>query len=134
MIAFDWHPSPRKLRQFAATLGVFVLSWGSAKHVAVLEHAWLSALLALLLTLGVVGLRWPALVRHLFLATSLLAFPLGFLLSNALILVAFYALITPVAICMRLSGRDALSLKGPRASSYWRARERITDLSYYLRQ
>jgi len=61
--------------------------------------------------------------------------PLGALISHLMLAVIFYLVITPLAVVLRLFGRDALALRSDAASpSYWSARARDDDLGRYFRQ
>lgn len=42
--------------------------------------------------------------------------------------ILFYAVVTPIGLVMRLTGRDPLRLRlEPEASSYWRTRPRVRN-------
>ena len=48
---------------------------------------------------------------------------LGRIVSPLVLGLIFYGLITPVAVVLRLAGRDELRLKRPPTGSFWRIRE-----------
>lgn len=48
---------------------------------------------------------------------------LGRFVSPVVLGLIFFLLITPIAVCMRLAGRDALRMKKRQASSYWLNRD-----------
>lgn len=63
------------------------------------------------------------------------ALPIGWTISRVVMGAAYYGVITPIGVIMRLLGRDALSLRFDRsAESYWVVRRRGTDAGRYLRQ
>jgi hypothetical protein len=54
----------------------------------------------------------------------LLGFLMGLVVSPIVLGVLFFGLVTPIAWCMRLAGRDALQLRlDSQAPTYWRMRE-----------
>jgi hypothetical protein len=60
-------------------------------------------------------------------------FPIGFLVSRVVLAVLFYGCFTPLGICFRLLGRDALGLKrAPADGTYWRTRTAVVDQARYL--
>ena len=131
--AIPWHPSARTLRQFAGLWLVCVglLAWrcglGSG-HVAGL------ALGALALGAGVSGLLRPAWVRPLFVALTVATLPLGWAVSNLLLLIVFFGLFTPIGLSFRLLGRDVLERRfRPDRDSYWEPKAQPADLARYFR-
>ena len=115
--------SPRELRKFGLTVGgVFVLLgalfWLRHKPSA----PYLLAPGLLLLVLGAV---WPQALKYVYLGWMTLAFLLGFVVSNVLLTLLFFLVITPIGLVARLFGKDFLSLKLDRtATTYWIRRER----------
>ncbi len=48
------------------------------------------------------------------------AFPIGFVISNVILLVLYFGLFTPMALVFRMVGRDTMHRKfDPEAGSYW---------------
>ena len=135
MIDVDLHPTDRMLRQFA---GAWLLVLGGLA-----ANQWLirgnpriaAALLVGAVVVGVVGFVRPRAVRWLFIAATLAAFPIGWLLSQVMLVVLFVAVITPVALLFKLGGRDRLA-RHQRAeqTSYWRPKASTGDMRRYLRQ
>jgi len=135
MLDLNLNPSSRVLRQFAAAwLIVFV---------ALALNQWLlrantRAAIVLALTamaVGVAGLVRPHSVRWIFVAATVAAFPVGWVVSQLMLLVLFAAVITPVALLFKLRGRDRLSRQRPHArESYWKPKVTTRDVRRYLRQ
>jgi hypothetical protein len=76
---------------------------------------------AVLVALGLIA---PRTLKQIYIAWMALAIVLGFVVSNVLLTVFFYAVITPIGLVARACGRDFLSLKLNRAAaSYWIPRE-----------
>jgi hypothetical protein len=63
------------------------------------------------------------------------AFPIGWVISQTMLLLMFYGIITPVALFLRLRGRDSLYLRRPQnAATFWLPKQTPTDVRSYLRQ
>ena len=130
------NPSNRALRQFAAGWLLFFLALAAGQG---LHHAHLklgTTLAAIAVVGGVVGLLRPSAIRPLFRGCRMLAFPIGWLISQALLLIVFYGLFTPLALLFRWRGRDALRLRRPAhpEASLWQQKEAPLDRRRYLRQ
>lgn len=125
--------SEKVLRQFGLlSLAVFT-GWGAWRALQGQPGAITIALIAAGVTLGALALTRPMTLGPVFTAAMVLAFPIGWALSRAILAVLFYLVFTPVALVFRLIGRDALRLKRPPAStgSYWtKVAERSAD-SYF---
>lgn len=134
MIRIDWQPGEAKLRQFG---------WISLVGFGLLASmAWFrfgsqpvaSALCGLAVLAPVIGMLRPGLLKFLYLGLSLLALPIGFVVSNLLLLSIFLLVFTPVALIFRLIGRDELRLRLTRAApTYWNTYdpEKRNPSSYY---
>lgn len=131
----DLKPTHRKLRQFAAlwlvivgTLAIWNGSFGQRPMIG-------AALGAAAVTFGVLGLAWPLAVRWLFVGMTILALPIGWVVSHLLLALVYYGIFTPLALLFRLIGRDALHLRGQRdAATYWQPRPATADVCRYFRQ
>ena len=104
-------PTPKALRQFAGTWLVFFLALGSWNYFYKGRQTFGVILVAMALIVGPIGLFKPPTVRWIFISWMLLAFPIGWLISQIMLAVLFYLVLTPVAIVFRLKGRDLLSRK-----------------------
>ena len=135
MIAIQWNPSTKQLRQFAgiwfpAFCGLVGWSIGQKTgHWSEVEIGWV---LAGLLSVG--GLVLPALIRPIFVGLILLTFPIGWVVSHLLLGLIFYGLVTPIGYILRISGHDPLQLKKPGGNSIWKTSVGKTDATRYLRQ
>ena len=119
MITIDRNPSARALRQFSGAWLVFFSAFGA--------HQWLArgherigiTLIAAALVFGILGLMKPGAIRWLFVTWMTLAFPIGWLLSQIMLALMFYLVLTPIALIFRLTGRDVLQRKfDPTRKSY----------------
>lgn len=88
---------------------------------------------ALLLLFGAV---LPGVLKPVYIVWMSLAIVLGFVVSNVLLTVFFFVVITPVGLLARLAGKDFLRLKLHRsATSYWMRREsKLKTKASYERQ
>lgn len=144
LVRLDLHPGRRQLRQFGGVAlfalgGVGLVSYfsgelfgirlgGSAAPVAY-------GLWALGAVSGAFALVWPEGNRPLFVALSVVAFPIGWVFSHAVLVVIFYLIVTPVGLLFRLMGRDSLARRfDPERESYWVDLPEPSDKSYYFRQ
>src|SRR5881394_976944 len=115
-----FQPTEKALRQFAAGWLVFFLSFGAHQYLARGHHQLGLAFGLLAVFVGWLGLVRPATVRWLFVGWMVLAFPIGWLMSQLMLLTMFYIIITPVALFLRLRGRDLLSRRPTSgAVSFW---------------
>ena len=135
MIAIQWNPSTKQLRQFAgiwfpAFCGLVGWSIGQKTgHWSEVEIGWV---LAGLLSVG--GLVLPALIRPIFVGLILLTFPIGWVVSHLLLGLIFYGVVTPIGLILKISGHDPLQLKKPSGNSVWKTSVGKTDATRYLRQ
>ncbi len=122
LIEVQWHPTPKQLRVFG--VGGLLASIAAA---LVLHFVWAAAALWTVLVLAAGGaiclcsLISPAVTRILYLGLTLVAMPIGFVVSFVLLAIFYFLLLTPVAFIFRLIGRDVLCLawRGRRALA-WR--------------
>lgn len=144
LVRMDLRPDAKKLRQFGwASLPAFgllgtVSMWrGSLFGVSlgaltdpVAYASWVLALLSLSFSLA-----WPAGNRPLYLSLTVLAFPIGWLISQVVLALFFFAVLTPVGLLFRLIGRDPLGREiVPSKASYWDDLPEVTDKGEYFRQ
>lgn len=145
LIAIDWHPDRKKLRAFALLwLVAFgaagaVVAWragllGAAEHQTA---TWTRpfALWAAAILLPAVGLPFPRAIKPIYVLWMGASYPIGWVVSHALLAATYFGLFTLVGGIFRLVGRDALGLKMDRAAStYWVRRASRTDPRRYFRQ
>jgi len=127
------NPTKRTLRQFAgAWLLVFLIAaFRSSTH----GHKTISIALVLIGLVGVAGLVKPLLVKHLFLGATIAAYPLGWTLTQIILAVMFYIVLTPIALVARWRGNDSLQLRRRTAkSTFWVTRAEQPPPENYLKQ
>jgi hypothetical protein len=128
-----WRPSKSTLRQFAILwlFCVGLLAW----RFGVASGQVAGVVLGVLAVgIGAAGWHWPATVRPLFVALTLLTLPIGWVVSTLLLVVVFYGVFTPIALLFRLMGRDALERRfRPDRDSYWEPKVLTSDPARYFR-
>lgn len=129
MIEIDLKPDVRRLRQFGfIALAGFALLAIVARYEVLLFSFGLGAArpyvaggfaaVALLSCLS--SLVYPRANLGLYLALTIVAYPIGFVLSYVVMGGLFFLVITPIGLVMRLLGRDPMERRFlPGAESYW---------------
>lgn len=129
MIEIDWRPDTRTLKQFGyiALFGfsflaaiawfeklIFAFGLGEARPIV----AGVFAALAVVSTFF--SLVMPRANLPIYLGLTVLAYPIGFVLSYVIMGFLFFGMITPMGLFFRLTGRDPLN-RGfdPAAKTYW---------------
>ena len=129
IIEVNLRPDVRVLRQFGwvALLGfgllaviawnevlIFAFGLGRARTAVAGGLAGLAGLSALF------SLVQPRANLPVYLGLSLLAYPIGFVVSHVALGALFYGMLTPIGLVFRLVGRDALNRAAePERESYW---------------
>lgn len=144
LVQLQLRPDDRQLRQFGffalvafGILGGIVL-WKNglfgfdfgARAQTVAYSLWAVGFVSALFSLVA-----PRANRPLFTALTLLAFPIGWVVSHLALAILFFGILTPVAIAFRILGRDALARAwDPNAKSYWTDLPQNAKPEDYFRQ
>jgi Saxitoxin biosynthesis operon protein SxtJ len=134
MININRNPSRRDLLVFGAGLAVVfgmigALRWHANAPAA--AKAWWMGGFALTL----VYFMMPGWRRRLYLAWMYATYPIVWIVSHLLLAAAYFLVATPIAITLRLFGRDPLLREFDRsAASYWIERTPSRDDEHYFRQ
>jgi hypothetical protein len=135
MIAIQWNPDRKQLRQFA---GIWfpalcaLVGWSIARktgHLHEVEIGW-----AIAGIISIAGLVFPPLIRPIFVGLILLTYPIGWVVSHVLLGLIFYGIVTPIGIILRLTGHDPLQINAPLGNSLWKSPTGKTNPARYLRQ
>jgi hypothetical protein len=132
----ELQPDRRMLRQFAwASLvllpgAALFLSWryGLPLPWAIAMTALgvlvaLAQLAAFAVSEAFGALLEKAITKPVFQGLMLVAYPIGLVVSTVLIALIFYVVITPIGLCFRLIGRDAMGRRlDPAKATYWHDR------------
>jgi hypothetical protein len=142
MTLLNLDPTSRQLRQFAWAGVVLMPLAGWMLSGRPLGDDWQSrhsALIAGLFVLGatfvVLSLFAPRVLRPIFIAASLAAFPISFVIGEMLLAAIYFLVFTPVGLVFRLMGRDPLDRKiDASADTYWQPKSPPRDVASYFRQ
>jgi len=130
-----FHPSDRKLRQFALLCVVFFCALGAWQGLGRARPGLGLVLAAVGIVLGLVGLWRPQWLRPVFVGWIVAVFPIGWIVSKIVLGVLFYVLFTLVAVIFRVMNRDVLNRRRrPGTESYWTPKAAPTDVRSYFRQ
>lgn len=131
----QFNPPRKVLRQFA---GLCLLIFGGLALWEIFGRGrtGIAGLLALLaLTIGPLGLIRPEWIRLIYVGWMILAFPIGWTVSQIILLLMFFGLFTPIGLTFRLVGRDTLQrARRPELESYWKPKPVSTELRRYFKQ
>jgi len=129
-----WQPDARELRRFAiamligfAVLGA--LSAWKAKGV----HTGPIVLWTIGVTLAVASFV-PKLGRIAYLAVYLPTSIIGYVVSNVMLTLMFFLVITPLGIIMKLMGKDVLQQRRPNRTTQWTPVKETKNQDSYYRQ
>ncbi len=135
MALFQPNPNPRdnELRWFA---GLWFPAFLSAVGLFLLRRRQPDAAVVvwgLTGVLALVGLLVPATIRPIYRFMIRVTFPIGWVMSHAIVGAAYFLVITPIGYLMRLSHDPMRRQFEPSAKSYWIDCERV-DRDRYFRQ
>ena len=133
LVSINFKPDARELRKFGLTMIIGfaliggILFWREAHVLA--YFAWtfggVTGLLALTGTAAGLPLYW------LWMG---IAFVMGSIIGPIVLAICYYGVVTPIALIMRLGGRDALLLRKLDTDSYWVDIDAPSDVESYERQ
>ncbi len=128
------NPDRKTLRQFA---GIWLVFFGGLALLQAFGRGRMNlgiSIGALALLVGVAGLVQPEWVRMIYVGWMVLAFPIGWTISQLMLLVMYFGIFTPIALTFRLAGRDALHrARRPDVESYWAPKPAPVDVRSYLK-
>ena len=129
MIEIDWNPDAKTLRQFGwiALVGFAFLALIAYMEWLIFAFGLGSWRLPLAGGFAAVGLLAaffslvaPRANLPIFVGLTVLAFPIGFVLSYLIMFTLFYLIIAPIGLALRLFGKDPMDLRfRSDLSSYW---------------
>jgi len=145
LIKIDWNPDRTMLRRFAVVATVIFaalagwVAWRSAiVGVDVPQRAvpWVAGILAALAAwAGVAAAAAPAAIRPVYLALTAIGLPIGFVVSQVVLVGVYYGVLTPIGLILRLAGQDPMRRRFDRsAGTYWDRRDPDVAVERYFRQ
>ena len=126
-----FNPTPRMLRQFAAgwLVCLLALAFRFGRH-----NTPVGLWLAVASLAGIIGLVMPRALYVPFVVLIAAAFPIGWLMTQLVLALMFYCVLTPIAFIFRCRGRDALQLRKRERSTLWETRHGQNPPEKYLKQ
>lgn len=135
MIDLNLNPNRKELRQFSIALIVATAVVGSILWWKLGPNPWSQGLWIGGPIAGLIGLALPAAIKPVFIALSVIAFPIGMVIGTLALVVVYYGVITPIGLVFRLIGRDPLHRRfDDAAPSYWIERKPRPAAGRYFRQ
>jgi hypothetical protein len=144
LVEINFNPDVKTLRQFGviAFVGFGILAALAYYERLVFSFGLGEARMPLVSTFAVIGsiallfsLVAPRANRLLYVGLTLLAFPIGFVLSYVIMATLFFVIIGPIALFFRLFGRDSMHRRfDPNAPTYWQAAKPTRDKESYFHQ
>lgn len=141
MIDIDWKPNDRKLRQFAAAsiIGFPLIGFLLTRILPVFGAQAPANTIMIAAIIGaavcLIGLIFPKAAFPVYVALVALALPIGLILSFILIPLIYYGVFTPVALGLKLCGKDPMNRDlAPVDGSYWIKRKPTPASSQYFKQ
>jgi Saxitoxin biosynthesis operon protein SxtJ len=131
----QFNPPRKTLRQFAVLWLIFLggLALWHALARANIKTAFILAVLAV--TVSLTGLSRPEWIRLIYVGWMVLAFPIGWLVSQVMLAAMFFGLFTPTGLAFRLVKHDPLRrTRRPELESYWAPKPMPTDVRSYFKQ
>jgi hypothetical protein len=132
-VPFD--PSRKTLRQFAG-LSLVIFGGMAVWQGLVRGHTAPASIFAVLaLAIGPLGLARPEAIRWIYIGWMVLAFPIGWTVSQLMLALLFFGLFTPIGLVFKLIGRDPLHrARRVDVASYWAPKASPVDLRRYFKQ
>lgn len=144
LVEINFNPDKKTLRQFGviALVGFGILAALAYYEKLIFSFGLGDARLPLVETFVAVGviaalfsLVAPKANRVLYVGLTLLAFPIGFVLSYVIMGTLFFLIIGPIAVLFRVFGKDPMHRAyDPNASTYWVAAPSARDKESYFHQ
>jgi hypothetical protein len=127
-------PTRRDLRVFGLALPVMVAVAG----FLIGRHAGSAARTGIWVVGGTIAALYaavPPVRRPLFVGLARVTQPIGWVVSHVVLIAVFALVVTPVALLLRVLGRDPLARRAdPRLATYWVTRSNGRDPRRYFRQ
>ena len=140
MIKIDLSPDKKKLKQFGwfGLFGFFligiVLNIKFGIHFN--DHIFLYLIWPLTIMSPILALVYPKALLPIYVILSLIAIPIGFVLSNLILFIIFFFLITPLSLYFKIRKRDELRIrqKYSQSKSNWTRFINPADVQSYFHQ
>ena len=145
MVQIDWNPDRKTLRQFGFILAGLLVVLGTWIHF---RHAFLfwdfaaetaertsTVLWSIAAAVGALAAIAPGAVRPIHILITIVALPIGFVISHVLLAFMFFGVLGLAGLVFRLLRRDPLTRSfDPECATYWAPRTPVSDMKQYYRQ
>lgn len=134
LIRLNRQPTSRDLLGFALGCVVFgaglaAREWLRGRHLTAEIVAAIGGLVPVLWLIYREPVRW------LYIGLCHVTYPLGYVVSGAVLAIFFYGVVTPLGVLVRCFRREPLGgSAGADGRSYWQRRDRPRDPASYLKQ
>jgi hypothetical protein len=120
LVRVNTTPTPSQLRQFGFIWLGFLSAFGLLAWFKLASPTAAIALWALAVVVPVAGWIAPPVMRAVFVGMSMLAWPVGFVVSHLVLAAVYYLVLTPIGLVMRLVGYDPMRRRSePGATTFW---------------
>lgn len=137
----NWQPNIGEVRKFGVTLSiggaiVTVLMYLLGEMIDRFESlaCWLAGIFSVVLVLGLLTVFLPKICRPIYYVWYFFGACIGFVVTNTILVVFFYCCFSVIAVLMRLTGRDPLTLTRLKADTYWVPHRQPPSSARYYRQ
>jgi len=136
LVEINWNPEKTELRKFGLIAVIFLGTAGLIlKFVIGAGTTWAVGVALAGLLIFIITLISAKAAKIIYLAMTLAAFPIGFVVSIVLMGTFYFLILTPVGLVFKLIGRDPLVRKfEPDSSTYWIPRKHTEDPERYFHQ
>ena len=135
LIQKNREPTSQQLKVFGLLLGPFfgligaLVLWRAGTWTIPVV-CWIVALLSVIVYHCV-----PSAKRTMYMAPMTVMYPIGWLVSHALLALVYFGWVTPVGLAMRLFGYDPMRRRLARQkASHWVRRKPVGNVNRYFRQ
>ncbi len=117
LVRINWKPDVKERRKFGVAM---LVGFGLISVILYYRDHFTAALVCSLVAtvVGGIGLTGTAAAMPFYWLWMAIAFVMGNIISRLILSLFYYIILTPIALVMRLAGRDRLRLKG-KSETYW---------------
>lgn len=135
LVDINWNPSNRDLRVFA---GLQWLFFGAIAGAAWKRHdapGIVAIVIGISTLVVIVGLIAPQRIRPVYVGWMVAVFPIGWVVSHAILAAVYFLVFTPIGWLLRATGYDPMERRWDRtATTYWKPRPEPPETRRYFRQ
>ena len=132
MFQINTNPSDRQLRQFGV---ICIFAFPLLAGLWIVGTTAIIAGLVLGATFALLGLVAPRLLKPVFIAITVVTFPIGLVVGELILLMIWFGLFLPMALVFRIIGRDVLQRRSRTdADTFWVVRTPPRSVRKYYQQ